>query len=226
MDELFEFVFLSPRYSDEIFRNLFQMERQERAALIHKHNLQQASSSSSSPLTASNTGGGGQGSAYPGYNGGAYPNGYNPNYPTPAAGGVQDPNAPSAAAVPEGTDPSVLPASNPTDDTGFPPLHITGDPLLEDFPFGTTSGGGCASNSSSGSGSCSFNSFRHPQSEVKERMRAILVDWLVEVHAKFRLMEETLYLTVDLLDRYLQTAPVRRVKLQQVGVTCLFIASK
>ena len=67
---------------------------------------------------------------------------------------------------------------------------------------------------------------RHPDSEVKEKMRAILVDWLVEVHAKFHLVPETLYLTVDLLDRYLLIAPVRRVKLQQVGVTCLFIASK
>jgi len=67
---------------------------------------------------------------------------------------------------------------------------------------------------------------RHPESEVKEKMRAILVDWIVEVHAKFRLMEETLYLTIDILDRYLQVAPVKRGKLQQVGVTCLFIASK
>ncbi|CAD7963005.1 unnamed protein product [Amoebophrya sp. A120] len=67
---------------------------------------------------------------------------------------------------------------------------------------------------------------RHPQSEVKEKMRAILVDWLVEVHNKFKLMAETLYLTVDILDRYLAKAPVERQKLQQVGVTCLFIASK
>ncbi|CAD7968299.1 unnamed protein product [Amoebophrya sp. A25] len=67
---------------------------------------------------------------------------------------------------------------------------------------------------------------RHPDSEVKEKMRAILVDWLVEVHQKFKLMSETLYLTVHLLDQYLQKVPVRRAKLQQVGVTCLFIASK
>merc|ERR1719253_1774158 len=67
---------------------------------------------------------------------------------------------------------------------------------------------------------------RHPRTEVKEKMRAILVDWLVEVHSKFKLMPETLYLTIELLDRYLAKSPVRRVKLQQVGVTCLFIASK
>ena len=57
-------------------------------------------------------------------------------------------------------------------------------------------------------------------------MRAILVDWLVEVHSKFKLVPETLYLTIDLLDRYLQNEPVKRAKLQQVGVTCLFIWSK
>jgi len=39
------------------------------------------------------------------------------------------------------------------------------------------------------------NGLRHPQSEVKERMRAILVDWIVEVHAKFRLGDETLYVS-------------------------------
>eukprot|EP00392_Amoebophrya_sp_AT5.2_P011244 g11319.t1 len=50
---------------------------------------------------------------------------------------------------------------------------------------------------------------RHPDTEVKEKMRAIL--------AKFKLMSETLYLTVDLLDRYLAKVPVRRAKLQQVS---------
>ena len=34
-------------------------------------------------------------------------------------------------------------------------------------------------------------------------MRAILVDWLVQVNDKFRLLQETLFLTVSLLDRYL-----------------------
>lgn len=35
-------------------------------------------------------------------------------------------------------------------------------------------------------------------------MRGILVDWLVEVHLKFKLSQETLFLTVNLIDRYLQ----------------------
>ena len=41
------------------------------------------------------------------------------------------------------------------------------------------------------------------QSEVDERMRRILVDWLIQVHNKFTLLQETLYLTVSILDRYL-----------------------
>lgn len=41
------------------------------------------------------------------------------------------------------------------------------------------------------------------QQEINERMRAILVDWLVEVHDKFKLTQETLYLAISILDRYL-----------------------
>ena len=35
-------------------------------------------------------------------------------------------------------------------------------------------------------------------------MRAILIDWLADVHAKFKLVPETLFLTVNILDRYLE----------------------
>jgi hypothetical protein len=40
--------------------------------------------------------------------------------------------------------------------------------------------------------------------EVTGRMRSVLVDWLVEVHQQFHLLAETLYLTVAIIDRYLQ----------------------
>ena len=53
-----------------------------------------------------------------------------------------------------------------------------------------------------------------------------LVDWLVEVHLKFKLRIETLYLTVNVIDQYLQIQQVNRSKLQLVGVTALLIASK
>jgi cyclin B len=57
-------------------------------------------------------------------------------------------------------------------------------------------------------------------------MRAILVDWLIEVHYKFKLMPETLFLTVNLIDRYLEKCDVIRTKLQLVGVTAMLIACK
>ncbi|KAM4748989.1 G2/mitotic-specific cyclin-B2-like [Rhinophrynus dorsalis] len=62
--------------------------------------------------------------------------------------------------------------------------------------------------------------------EVNERMRAILVDWLIQVHCKFHLLQETLYMAIAIMDRFLQVQPVSRKKLQLVGVASLFIASK
>lgn len=63
--------------------------------------------------------------------------------------------------------------------------------------------------------------------EVTPKMRCVLVDWLVEVHQQFRLMQETLYLTVSIIDRFLQSfRSIDRKRLQLVGVTAMFIASK
>lgn len=64
------------------------------------------------------------------------------------------------------------------------------------------------------------------QPDVHHRMRAILIDWLVEVHMKFKLLQETLYLTVTIIDRYLEMVPVTRSKLQLVGCTAMLLASK
>lgn len=62
---------------------------------------------------------------------------------------------------------------------------------------------------------------------VTHKMRHILVDWLVQVHHRFTLTQETLFLTVGILDRYLQKERnVPRSKIQLVGVTAMFIASK
>lgn len=47
--------------------------------------------------------------------------------------------------------------------------------------------------------------------EVTPKMRSVLIDWLIEVHQQFRLMQETLYLTVAIIDRFLQV----KIMLQQ-----------
>ncbi|NXD81728.1 CCNB2 protein, partial [Halcyon senegalensis] len=61
---------------------------------------------------------------------------------------------------------------------------------------------------------------------INGRMRAILVDWLIQVHSRFQLLQETLYMCVAVMDRFLQSHPVPRKRLQLVGVTALLIASK
>ncbi|KAJ0182593.1 hypothetical protein K1T71_001962 [Dendrolimus kikuchii] len=64
------------------------------------------------------------------------------------------------------------------------------------------------------------------QTAVTGKMRATLLDWLVDVHQQFNLILETFQLTVGIIDRYLQVASVQRNRLQLVGITALFIASK
>ncbi|NWI70377.1 CCNB2 protein, partial [Todus mexicanus] len=61
---------------------------------------------------------------------------------------------------------------------------------------------------------------------INGRMRSILVDWLIQVHSRFQLLQETLYMCVAVMDRFLQSHPVPRKRLQLVGVTALLIASK
>ncbi|XWS45635.1 hypothetical protein CRYUN_Cryun15aG0153400 [Craigia yunnanensis] len=64
------------------------------------------------------------------------------------------------------------------------------------------------------------------QSDINEKMRAILIDWLIEVHDKFDLMGETLFLTVNLIDRFLSRQTVVRKKLQLVGLVAMLLACK
>jgi len=64
------------------------------------------------------------------------------------------------------------------------------------------------------------------QTELNAQMRGILVDWLVDVAVNYKLGSRTLFLTVRLLDQYLELRPVPRKQLQLVGVTAMFVASK
>ncbi|XP_052633616.1 G2/mitotic-specific cyclin-B1-like [Harpia harpyja] len=62
--------------------------------------------------------------------------------------------------------------------------------------------------------------------KINGYMRAVLMDWLVQVQLKFRLQQETLFLAVALTDRFLQDNLVSKKMLQLVGTTAMFIASK
>lgn len=63
---------------------------------------------------------------------------------------------------------------------------------------------------------------------LQPRMRAILLDWLMEVCEVYKLRRETYYLAADYLDRYLTKVKhsVLKNHLQLIGITCLFIAAK
>lgn len=64
------------------------------------------------------------------------------------------------------------------------------------------------------------------QRDLDWERRGQLVDWLIETHAKFRLLPETLFLALNVVDRFLSLRTISLGKLQLVGVTALFIAAK
>lgn len=65
------------------------------------------------------------------------------------------------------------------------------------------------------------------QTEVTEKMRAYLVDWLAELHYKFKMWAETLYVTIGIVDHFLALYPnVKKSELQCLGITALHIAGK
>uniref|UniRef100_A0A672S1W9 G2/mitotic-specific cyclin-B3-like n=1 Tax=Sinocyclocheilus grahami TaxID=75366 RepID=A0A672S1W9_SINGR len=64
------------------------------------------------------------------------------------------------------------------------------------------------------------------QPNLNSNMRAILVDWLVEVQENFELNHETLYLAVKMTDHYLAVSQAKRESLQLIGSTAMLIASK
>lgn len=64
------------------------------------------------------------------------------------------------------------------------------------------------------------------QKEVTWKMRSILVDWIIEVHGKFRLLPETIFLAINILDRLMSIRTVSLQKFQLCGIVSLFIAAK
>lgn len=66
------------------------------------------------------------------------------------------------------------------------------------------------------------------QTDINRKFRAILVDWLVEVAVKFKLLEKTVFITVAILDKYLSTSKlvIARNNLQLVGMASLLLACK
>ena len=68
--------------------------------------------------------------------------------------------------------------------------------------------------------------FMVDQKEINSKMRSILIDWLIDVHFKFGFTDETLYLTVSIIDRYISFSQITRANFQLLGITALMIACK
>ena len=64
------------------------------------------------------------------------------------------------------------------------------------------------------------------QKEINNKMRSILVDWIIDVHSKFGFTDETLFMTISIIDRYLTINQIKRSNFQLLGITALMIACK
>lgn len=64
------------------------------------------------------------------------------------------------------------------------------------------------------------------QDDLEWKTRGILIDWLIEVHTRFHLLPETLFLAINIIDRFLSEKVCQLDRLQLVGITAMFIASK
>ena len=64
------------------------------------------------------------------------------------------------------------------------------------------------------------------QKEITEQMRSILIDWIIDVHYKFGFTDETLYMTVLIIDRYISYKPIQKMKFQLLGITALLLSCK
>ncbi|XVE98535.1 hypothetical protein REPUB_Repub03eG0114100 [Reevesia pubescens] len=72
----------------------------------------------------------------------------------------------------------------------------------------------------------STNYMEQLQQDITPSMRGILIDWLVEVSEEYKLVPDTLYHTVSLIDRFLSHSFIEKQRLQLLGVACMLIASK
>lgn len=64
------------------------------------------------------------------------------------------------------------------------------------------------------------------QQEIQWFMRPYLLDFLIEAHAAFQLLPQTIFLAINLLDRYCSRRVVYKRHYQLVGCCCMLIAAK
>lgn len=79
--------------------------------------------------------------------------------------------------------------------------------------------------------SCSNQTAARPnyfgsQPDIKEHMRKVLINWLIDVHSKYKLQPQTLFICIQLIDSYLERRTIYRNRLQLLGITALWMAAK
>jgi len=70
------------------------------------------------------------------------------------------------------------------------------------------------------------NYLQHVQTEIKDTSRAFLIEWIIDVHRKFRLTSQALYVAVFIIDQYLSKKHLAKTQLHLLGVATLLISSK
>jgi hypothetical protein len=64
------------------------------------------------------------------------------------------------------------------------------------------------------------------QTDITQDMYEIVIDWLVDVHRKFKMKNETLFLCITLMNKYLEKNEIKKEIFQLLATTCMFISSK
>lgn len=62
--------------------------------------------------------------------------------------------------------------------------------------------------------------------EINPETRKILINWIIKVHSAYKFQNRILYLTVNIIDRYLSKRKIQIEELQLVGIGAFLIASK
>lgn len=69
-------------------------------------------------------------------------------------------------------------------------------------------------------------SYMSKQKEIDETMRSTLIDWIIQIHYNFKMLPETLFLTVNIIDRYWGKHQIKKKEVQLVGIAAILISSK